>query len=82
MCQSAALRDVAMSTFSIMKEQTERLMAESRRSIETINKDLKEVTAEYDELRSVQVIVLMGVERGRVADSLINSRHGRTTKGL
>lgn len=49
--QACALREVALSTFNILKEQTARLQAESRRAIDAINQDLKQVTEEYDNLR-------------------------------
>jgi hypothetical protein len=49
--QLDALKAVAMSAFGIMRETAAKIHDDSRRAIASINKDLKEVTAEYDTLR-------------------------------
>lgn len=44
---------MALSAFDVMKATTERIQQEANRAIASINNDLKEVTQEYDALRSV-----------------------------
>jgi len=49
--QLTALKAVAVSAFMIIKENTEKIYAETRKAIADMNRELKEVSGEYEALR-------------------------------